>query len=114
MGGMSYNVVTTKHATMNYITETDRIYANDSAGKTIAEVTFPTKDGISTIDHTFVDESIRGQGIAGELVKLAAEKIMSDGGKIAATCPYAVVWFQRHPEYPVVCSGPVACALYKR
>lgn len=114
MGDMRYNVTTIKCATMNYITEENRIYATDSAGKTIAEVTFPTKDGISTIDHTFVDESLRGQGVAGELVKLAADKILSKGGKIAATCPYAVVWFKRHPEYPVVCSGPVACAIYKR
>lgn len=99
---------------MEFITENDRIYAKDASGKLIAEVTFPTDDGISTIDHTFVDDSLRGQGVAGELVKLAAEKILSDGNKIGATCPYAVVWFQRHPEYPVVCSGPAACKIYKR
>lgn len=97
---------------LNFITEKDRIYATDPSGKIVAEVTFPTKDGISTIDHTFVDPSLRGQGIAGELVKLAADKILSEGNKIAATCPYAVVWFQRHPEYSVVCSGPVACQIY--
>lgn len=96
---------------MNYITETDRIYAIDPAGKLLAEVTFPTKNGISTINHTFVDNSLRGQGIAGELVRLAADKILADGGKIAATCPYAVVWFERHPEYPVVTSGPAACQI---
>lgn len=96
---------------MDFITDTDRIYATDPAGKVIAEVTFPTTDGISTIDHTFVDNSLRGQGIAGELVKLAADKIIADGNKIAATCPYAVIWFQRHPEYPLVCSGAAACRL---
>ncbi len=87
---------------MNYITESDRIYATDPAGKLLAEVTFPSKDGIATINHTYVDNSLRGQGIAGELVKLAADKILADGNQIAATCPYAVVWFQRHPEYPIV------------
>ncbi len=96
---------------MNFITETNRIYSIDSTGKIIAEVTFPTKGGISTIDHTFVDDSLRGQGIAGILVKLAADKILADGGQIGATCPYAVVWFKRHPEYPVVCSGEVACRI---
>lgn len=87
---------------MNYKIEAERIYALNPAGKIIAEVTFPSKDGISTIDHTFVDNSLRGQGVAAELVKLAADKILADGNKIVATCPYARAWFQRHPEYPVV------------
>ncbi len=99
---------------MDFITENDRIYATDPSGKMIAEVTFPTKDGISTIDHTFVDESLRGQGIAGQLVKLAADKILADGNKIAATCRYGVAWLQRHPEYPVVCYGPAACRIHSR
>lgn len=96
---------------MNFTIEADRIYATDLTGKVIAEVTFPTRDGVSIIDHTFVDDSLRGQGIAGELVKLAAEKIIADGNKIGATCPYAVSWFGRHPEYPVFCSGPAACRI---
>lgn len=87
---------------MDFITESNRIYATDPSGRLIAEVTFPTRNGVSIINHTFVDDSLRGQGIAGELVKLAADKILADGNKIAATCPYAVVWFKRHPEYSVV------------
>lgn len=87
---------------MEFITENERIYAIDGQGNMIAEITFPTNRGVSNINHTFVDNSLRGQGIAGKLVKLAADKILSDGNMIAATCPYAVVWFQRHPEYNVV------------
>lgn len=96
---------------MEFITEKERIYSPDSFGKIIAEVTFPSKDGIATIDHTFVDPSLRGQGVAGKLVKLAAEKILADGNKIAATCEYADAWFKRHPEYPVVNVGPVSCKI---
>lgn len=87
---------------MEFITGKDRIYATDQSGKVIAEVTFPTSDGISTINHTFVDPSLRGQGVAGELVKLAADNILASGNKIAATCSYAVAWFRRHPEYHLV------------
>ncbi|MDE5795057.1 MAG: N-acetyltransferase, partial [Muribaculaceae bacterium] len=68
---------------MDFITEKDRIYATNPAGNVIAEVTFPTEDGVSTIDHTFVDPSLRGEGIAGKLVKLAADKILAEGNKIA-------------------------------
>ncbi len=99
---------------MEFLTEKDRIYATDKSGKMIAEVTFPTKNGVSIIDHTFVDPSLRGQGVAGKLVELAAKTILDNGNKIAATCPYAVTWFERHPEYPVVCSGPPACRIYNK
>ena len=99
---------------MDFITEKDRIYATDPSGNVIAEVTFPSEDGVSTIDHTFVDPSLRGEGIAGKLVKLAADKILAEGNKIVATCSYAVAWFKRHPEYHLVCSGPVACRIDHR
>lgn len=98
---------------MEFKVEKDRIYAEDEAGKLVAEVTFPTENDVSVIDHTFVDPSLRGQGVASKLVKLAADTILERGDKLAATCPYAVTWFERHPEYPLVCSGPVACKIYK-
>ena len=103
-----------QNSIMDFITEKDRIYATDSSGKIIAEVTFPTEDGVSTIDHTFVDPSLRGQGVAGKLVKLAADHILAEGNRIAAICSYAVAWFKRHPEYSLVCSGPVACRIDRR
>lgn len=99
---------------MVFITEKNRIYANDDSGNVIAEVTFPTENGVSTIDHTFVDSSLRGEGIAGKLVKLAADKILAEGNRIAATCPYAIAWFKRHPEYHPVCSDTVACRIDRR
>lgn len=99
---------------MEFITEKDRIYATDLSDNVIAEVTFPTVEGISTIDHTFVDPSLRGQGVAGKLVKMAAEKILANGNKIGATCSYAVTWFKRHPEYNLECIGPVACRIDRR
>lgn len=99
---------------MEFVVAQDRIYANDADGRMIAEITFPTENNVSTIDHTFVDESLRGQGIAGKLVQLAVNKILADGKNIAATCPYAVLWLQRHPEYSVSdCGAPVACRINK-
>ena len=84
---------------MNMITEDSRIYAKDENGRIVAEITFPAKDGVATIDHTFVDESLRGKGIASKLVKAAVEKILADGNKIAATCSYAVKWLENHSEF---------------
>lgn len=99
---------------MEFIEEKDRIYATDPDGRVVAEVTFPTAAGVSTIDHTFVDRSLRGEGIAEQLVKLAADKILADGNKIVATCAYAVAWFKRHPEYHPLASDAVACRIDRR
>lgn len=83
---------------MEFHTEEERIYMADEWGKVLAEVTFPVKDGEATINHTYVHESLRGQGIASKMVKMAVDKIKSDGYELAATCSYAVAWLQRHPE----------------
>lgn len=98
---------------MEFHYDSERIFAKNAEGKVIAEVTFPVKDGIATINHTFVDESLRGQGVAGQLVQTAVDQILREGYKLAATCPYAVSWLAKHPEYEVVNTGaPQACSLH--
>ncbi len=73
------------------------IFQTDKNGKTVAEITFPeTAPGVYTIDHTFVDESLRGQGIAGKLVHAAVDEIEKRGGKVTATCSYADRWLREH------------------
>ena len=80
-----------------FIHEENRIYLEDAAGRTVAEITFPeTSEGIYTINHTYVDDSLRGQGIASRLVQAAVEDIAERGGKVRATCSYAVRWLERN------------------
>lgn len=91
---------------MDFIYESNRIYLNDETGKTIAEVTFPAVTGqVVNLSHTFVDGSLRGKGIAGMLVKAAAEKIRQENKKVYPTCSYAVKWFDSHPEYADILTG---------
>ena len=82
---------------MEFQRETGRIYA-ERDGQLIAEITFPEEDGVAVIDHTFVDPSLRGQGMADKLVRAALEQIRKNGGTPAATCTYAVSWLEKHPE----------------
>ena len=84
---------------MEFTHEYDRIFKFDDDGKLIAEVTFPITDGVAVINHTFVDSSLRGQGIAGMLLSAAAEQIRAAGLKAEPTCSYAAKWFESHPEY---------------
>ncbi len=74
--------------------EDNRAYLINAEGKLVAEVTYPeTSPGVFTIDHTFVDNSLRGQGIAAKLVETAVEEIEKKG-KVEATCSYAVKWLE--------------------
>ena len=83
-----------------YIVCDDAIQYVDDQGTVLAEVTFPAcAEGVVDINHTFVDPSLRGQGIAGQLLKRAAEAIEGTGRKARPTCSYAVRWFSTHPEW---------------
>lgn len=84
---------------MGYEAERDAVRLVSDEGQVLAEVTFPqVEPGIVEIDHTFVDESLRSQGIAGELLARAASAIAASGFRARPTCSYAVGWFEKHPE----------------
>ncbi len=52
-----------------------------------------------TILHTIVPKPIEGQGIAKQLVQTAFDYALAQRLHPAATCWYAKVWLQRHPDY---------------
>lgn len=83
---------------MPFVTESNRIYY-EQEGRTLAEITFPALDDTTVnIDHTFVDECLRGQGVAGRLMELAASELERTGRKAVATCSYARRWLENHPD----------------
>lgn len=85
---------------MEFQREPGRIWLVNNRGQTIAEVLFPEEgDGIVNMTHTFVDDSLRGQGIAGQLMEAAAEQLRREGKKARLSCSYAVSWFPAHPEF---------------
>ncbi len=51
------------------------------------------------ITHTETPRSLRGRGIASELVKGALELIRLDGRKAVAGCSFVVDYLEKHPEY---------------
>ena len=85
---------------MEFTTEQNRIYKQDEHGKLLAELLFPDRDGgIVAFTHTFVDESLRGQGIADQLMHAAVAELQAQGKRAKAFCSYAIWWFEQHPEY---------------
>lgn len=81
---------------MNFIKEKDRIYMKDDNDKVVAEINFKKEGDVYNIYHTFVDESLRGKGIASKLVKEAVIYIKEKNGKVMASCSYTNSWLERH------------------
>ena len=93
---------------MEFISERNRIYAVEG-GEEVAEVTFPERDGVYVINHTYVDDRFRGQGVASELVRRAVEEIERRGGQVKATCSYAKLWLARNRGCEI--TSPLSCPL---
>jgi hypothetical protein len=51
-----------------------------------------------TIPHVEAPVPLRGKGTADRLMRAIVEEARSKNFKIAPTCPYARVWFQRHAD----------------
>ena len=80
-----------------------------------AELSDRISHGTLDVRRTFVPPALRGQGIASRLVRAAYDYAKDNGWKPVATCSYAVLWLQRHPEYEGETgkdyNGPGSCAL---
>jgi len=48
--------------------------------------------------HTEVPDALGGRGIAGRLVRAAADRAASRGETVLPWCPYARKWLQDHPD----------------
>ena len=84
---------------MEFKKSIDRIWLEDARGEEIAFVSFPKKtDQIVEITSTVVDQSLRGQGVAGKLMETLVQELRNRGQKAYPVCTYAVKWFAQHPE----------------
>lgn len=94
---------------MEWKESANRIWAEDESGKVLAEIDFPESgENLVVINHTEVDSSLQGQGIAGKLTEMAARKIVESGRKAELTCSYAIRWFSRHREFEGALANPEA------
>lgn len=84
---------------MEFIKGDNRFYQEDDNGKLLAEITYqPVGDHAVEADHTYVDESLRRQGIAEQLVDRLVIEMKTQGKKIIPVCPYVIDLFERKKE----------------
>lgn len=86
---------------MEFTKGENKFFHQNDEGEEIAVITYkPSEDSDDVVeaDHTFVDPSLRGQGIAEQLVERLVEEMEDEGKKIKPVCPYVVKLFDRKPD----------------
>ena len=68
-------------------------------GEKLAEQTYTVAGSRVIIDHTDVDERLRGQGAGKQLVKAAVEWARAENRKLMPLCPFARSVFDKTPDY---------------
>ena len=71
----------------------------ERGGKRLAEMTYTVAGSRLIIDHTTVDDSLRGQGVGGKLVRAAVDWARGENAKLMPLCPYAKSVFDKTPDY---------------
>ena len=75
----------------------DYSYIIEIDSKVVARIDFPLLENDNiVITHTFVDDSLRGQGIASYLVGKVISFVKEKNYSIKAECSYAVHYFEKN------------------
>ena len=86
---------------MEFRTYKNRIVLVNDEEQALAEIDFPAMEeepGTVEITHTYVDESLRGRGLAGKLMTRLIAYLERNQLKAYPSCSYAVDWFAKHSE----------------
>ena len=81
------------------IKDTNSFYVGEQ-DKRDAELHYdPIGKGIIIVDHTFVSDRLRGQGVGQALVRRVVEFARKEGIKIMPLCPFTKSQFDRNKDY---------------
>jgi predicted GNAT family acetyltransferase len=68
-------------------------------GRRLAAMTYTVAGTRVIIDHTQVDEALRGTGVGAKLVHAAVEWARAEKVRLLPLCPFAKSVFDKTPEY---------------
>lgn len=75
------------------------IYLENENGKIIAEADIrKINENEVDIVHVYVDPSLRGHGLAGDVMEEVTNYLRKNNLKAEASCSYANLWFMRNRE----------------
>lgn len=75
-------------------------YIGEDVTNPLAEITYHLRDERTmVIDHTYVADTLRGQGVGSVLVRKVAELARKENKKIIPLCSYAKRVMMQNPDY---------------
>lgn len=88
---------------MKFSYEPGRLF-HETDGQVDAEILFPTINAGKTwsIDHTYVAPTLRGQGIANQMLAQVVQLAREADVTLRPTCKFAQMAFARHPDYQLL------------
>ncbi|PSR56856.1 N-acetyltransferase [Adhaeribacter arboris] len=57
------------------------------------------RENVIDFAHTYVDEELRNQGIANELIQAGLQYAQDNNFKVIASCPAVAAYVRRHAEW---------------
>ncbi len=85
---------------MDIVQKDNGFYMENEDGLNVAFITYQYEsDDIIVANHTFVDESLRGQGVAKELLDRLADFARENNLKVRPLCSYVVKAFNTYNNY---------------
>ncbi|EFI67066.1 acetyltransferase [Lysinibacillus fusiformis ZC1] len=84
---------------LQQLAENKFAFLNEQAGEKLAEITWQQNGSVMVMDHTYVSDKLRGQGVAKQLLDQAASYARENGYKIKAVCSYVVAAFEKSDAY---------------
>lgn len=74
-------------------------FVMEEAGRLVAEMTYSrASDTLVILEHTHVDDSLRGEGVGRRLLDQAVAWARKHRLTLSATCPYAKSQFDKDPS----------------
>ena len=84
----------------HYINNNRGSFYCDKGGKKLAEMTYVMAgDDQMIIEHTEVDESLKGQGVGKQLLEHLVEYVRENNIRVFPLCPFAKATFQKMKEW---------------
>ncbi len=71
----------------------------EQEGEKLAEIEWIQRDNIMDMNHTYVSNALRGQGVAKKLLDKAADYARENNFKMNAICSYVVAAFEKSEAY---------------
>jgi predicted GNAT family acetyltransferase len=71
----------------------------EEEGKRLAQLTYTVSGTKVILEHTEVDDALRGTGTGGKLVAAAVDWAREEDVRLLPLCPFARSVFEKHPEF---------------